>query len=81
MSYPKNNNYQTHYIVENPYIPASSYQHLDMNTVHISYDEFGPLYQWGEPVHDVYEDFVKLINQDPSTPQFYFVEFYITSSC
>ena len=75
LSILKNNNYQTHYIVENPYILASV-PALGYDTVNISYDEFGPLYQWGEPVHDVYEDFVTLINQDPSTPQFYFVEFY-----
>ena len=75
LSVLKNNNYQTHYIVENPYILANVPK-LGFDSVNISYDEFGPLYQWGEPVHDVYADFMTTINQNASTPQFYFVEFY-----
>ena len=57
LSILKNNNYQTHYIAENPYILANVPK-LGFDSVNISYDEFGPLYQWGEPVHDVYADFV-----------------------
>jgi hypothetical protein len=75
LSILKNNNYQTHYIVENPYILANVPK-LGFDSVNISYDEFGPLYQWGEPVHDVYEDFLTLLNHDRTSPQFYFVEFY-----
>lgn len=75
LSILKNNNYQTHYIVENPYILANVPK-LGFDSVNISYDEFGPLFQWGNPVHDVYADLMTLVNQNTSTPQFYFVEFY-----
>lgn len=75
LSILKKNNYQTHYIVENPYILANVPK-LGFDSVNISYDEFGPLFQWGNPVHDVYADLMTLVNQNTSTPQFYFVEFY-----
>lgn len=75
LSILKNNNYQTHYIIENPYTIAN-YPKLGFDSVNISYDNFGPLYKWGPPIHDVFSDFYYFLNKNTSTPQFYFIEFY-----